>query len=138
MWGGEDLVASLGGSSSRLASGEYREVARQARSSVLLAAGASGVPAIDAVHVDTEDVAGLRAEAEDAAASGFVASACIHPAQVAIIRAAYLPTAADVAWAEELLNAARTHAGVFAVNGRMVDEPLLAQARRILQRSAHR
>src|SRR5690606_2605432 len=56
MWGAEDLVASLGGTSSRWPStdgrsGVYRDVARTARASVLLAAGAAGIPAIDTVHL---------------------------------------------------------------------------------------
>ena len=53
-----------------------------ARSAVLLAAGAHGKAAIDAVHLDIDDVDGLAAEATDAAASGFAATACIHPSQV--------------------------------------------------------
>ena len=89
MWGAEDLVASLGGTSSRHADGSYRDVARAARANVLLAAGAAGIPAIDTVHLDIDDLDGLRAEAEDAAASGFAATACIHPSHVAVIREAY-------------------------------------------------
>ena len=70
MWGAEDLVASLGGSSSRHPDGRYRDVATHARSHVLLAAGAHGVAAIDTVHLEIGDLEGLRAEAEDAAAIG--------------------------------------------------------------------
>ncbi|MGO2741633.1 MAG: HpcH/HpaI aldolase/citrate lyase family protein, partial [Cellulosimicrobium funkei] len=70
MWGAEDLVASLGGTSSRRPDGTYRDVARHARAAVLLAAGAAGKAAVDAVHLDVGDLDGLRAEAEDAAASG--------------------------------------------------------------------
>lgn len=92
MWGAEDLVASLGGTSSRRADGAYRDIARYARARVLLEAGAHGRAAIDAVHVDLDDTDGLAAEATDAAASGFLASACIHPAQVEVIRRAYFPT----------------------------------------------
>ena len=93
MWGAEDLVASLGGSSSRHADGRYRDVATHARSQVLLAAGAHGVAAIDTVHLEIADAAGLRAEAEDAAALGFAATACIHPSQVPVVREAYRPDA---------------------------------------------
>jgi citrate lyase subunit beta/citryl-CoA lyase len=49
MWGAEDLVASLGGTSSRRPDGGYRDVARHARTRVLLAAGAVGVAAKDAI-----------------------------------------------------------------------------------------
>jgi citrate lyase subunit beta/citryl-CoA lyase len=135
MWGAEDLVASLGGTSSRKANGRYRDIARYARSRVLLAAGARGKAAIDAVHLDIGDVKGLAAEAGDAAASGFSATACIHPSQVAIIRDAYRPDEASVAWARKVLTAAEGERGVFSFDGRMVDEPVLGHARRVLERA---
>lgn len=135
MWGAEDLVASLGGTSSRTANGGYRDVARYARSRVLLEAGAQGKGAIDAVHVDIEDVAGLESEAVDAAASGFSATACIHPSQVAVIRAAYAPDEASVEWARSVLAAAESERGVFRFRGRMIDEPVLRHARSVLGRT---
>lgn len=134
MWGAEDLVASLGGTSSRLPDGRYRDVAVYARSAVLLAAAAGGVAAIDAVHLDLRDHDGLRVEAEDAAASGFAATACLHPDQVTVIREAYRPGAEQVAWADRVLAAAAEQPGVFELDGTMVDEPVLAQARRVLRR----
>ncbi|WP_125131784.1 CoA ester lyase [Microbacterium sp. 10M-3C3] len=135
MWGAEDLVASLGGTSSRRADGAYRDIARYARSGVLLAAGAHGKAAIDAVHLDIADTAGLAAEAEDAVASGFAATACIHPSQVEVIRDAYRPSPDERAWAESVLAAAEGERGVFRFAGRMVDEPVLAHARRVLARA---
>lgn len=145
MWGAEDLVASLGGTSSRFGAGEagagrYRDVARQARATVLLAAGAAGKRAIDAVHLDIDDVEGLRAEAVDAVASGFSATACIHPRHVAVIREAYAPAPDELVRAEAILAAARDHeagggSGVFVVDGVMVDEPVLRHARAVLARA---
>ncbi|NLP86076.1 CoA ester lyase [Microbacterium sp. CFH 90308] len=135
MWGAEDLVASLGGTSSRKANGRYRDIARYARSRVLLAAGARGKAAIDAVHLDIDDVKGLATEAADAAASGFSATACIHPSQVAVIRDAYRPDDASVAWARNVLAAAEGERGVFSFEGRMVDEPVLRHARSVLERA---
>lgn len=132
MWGAEDLVASLGGTSSRHADGRYRQVAMHARSSVLIAAGAHRKAAIDAVYVNIPDVDGLSAEASDAAASGFSATACIHPSQVPVIRQAYLPSHAELEWARAVLAAAATERGVFQWNGQMVDEPVLRHARRLL------
>ncbi|WP_085513485.1 HpcH/HpaI aldolase/citrate lyase family protein [Plantibacter flavus] len=135
MWGSEDLIASLGGTSSRGADGRYRDVVRQARSSVLLAAGAAGVAAIDAVHLDIDDLDGLADEAADAAAVGCIASACIHPGQVPTVRAAYRPDPRSVEAARTLLDAAVGAAGVFRHEGRMVDEPLLRHARLVLARA---
>lgn len=133
-WGSEDLVASLGGTSARLPDGRYRDVVSHARSRILLAAAAAGKACIDAVHGDIDDIDGLRAEAEDARAAGFSATACIHPNQVHVIRAAYAPTDDERGWATRVLAAAQESKGVFRFEGRMVDEPVLAQARRILAR----
>jgi citrate lyase subunit beta/citryl-CoA lyase len=135
LWGAEDLVASLGGTSSRKPNGRYRDVARYARARVLLAAGAHGKAAIDAVHLDIADVKRLRIEATDAAASGFAATACIHPSQVEVIRAAYRPDADQVTWARAVLAAAEGERGVFTFRGRMVDEPVLRHARALLRRA---
>ncbi|WIM17582.1 MULTISPECIES: CoA ester lyase [unclassified Microbacterium] len=135
MWGAEDLVASLGGTSSRKPTGRYRDVARYARSRVLVAAGAQRKAAIDAVHLDIADVRGLAREAADAAASGFAATACIHPTQVAVIRAAYRPAEKQLSWARDVLVAAQREGGVFTYRGRMVDEPVLRHARTLLRRA---
>lgn len=142
MWGAEDLVASLGGSSSRFGAGSsqagnYRAVATHARSQMLLAAGAAGKVAIDSIYADFADLDGLAAEAEDAVASGFGAKACIHPSQVAVVREAYRPGPAQVAAATELLAAAdAAGTGVFAFKGQMVDGPILLHAKQTLRRAA--
>ena len=135
MWGAEDLVASLGGTSSRDRDGRYRDVARHARSAVLLAARAHGKAAVDAVHVAIDDRAGLALEAQDAAASGFAASACIHPSQVGVILDAFRPSAEEFAWAQGVIAAASGENGVFRYDGMMVDEPVLRHAAGILQRA---
>ncbi|MGC5223004.1 HpcH/HpaI aldolase/citrate lyase family protein [Micromonospora sp. DT81.3] len=135
MWGAEDLVASLGGSSSRKPNGRYRDIARYARSRVLLAGGARGKAVIDAVHLDIADTKRLAIEAADAAASGFAATACIHPSQVDVIRDAYRPAEKDLTWAQSVLAAARGERGVFTYGGSMVDEPVLRHARAMLRRA---
>ncbi|WP_433876521.1 HpcH/HpaI aldolase/citrate lyase family protein [Sinomonas atrocyanea] len=136
MWGAEDLVASLGGTSSRAGDGAYRAVALHARSSVLLAAGACGKAAIDAVYTDIPDLDGLAAESADAVASGFAAKACIHPSQVGAVRAAYAPTPEAVEAARELLAAAEdAGAGVFQFHGKMIDGPILRHAEAVLRRA---
>jgi citrate lyase subunit beta/citryl-CoA lyase len=132
MWGAEDLLASLGGRTSRNESGHYRDFARFARSQVLLSAREHARAAIDAIHLDIADTEGLRAEAQDAAASGFSATACIHPLQVEVVRAAYRPTDSEIEWAAGVLRAAVSEHGVFRYEGRMIDAPLLRQAEQIL------
>ncbi len=136
MWGAEDLVASLGGTSSRADDGGYRAVALHARSTVLLAAGAFGKAAIDAVYTAIQDLEGLAAEAADAVASGFAAKACIHPSQVAPVREAYQPTPEAVDAARELLAASEAAGtGVFQHRGRMIDGPILQHAEALLRRA---
>jgi len=135
MWGAEDLVASISGTSSRREDGTYRDVARLARASVLLAGAANDTAVIDSVYLDIQDLDGLAAEARDAAASGFAATACIHPSQVATIRAAYAPTTDQLEHARAVLEAARTEHGVFTFDGQMVDEPVLRHARTVVARA---
>jgi citrate lyase subunit beta/citryl-CoA lyase len=132
MWGAEDLLASLGGRTSRNESGHYRDFARFSRSQVLLSARTYARAAIDAIHLDIADTEGLRAEAQDAAASGFSATACIHPSQVEVVRAAYRPTDREIEWAAGVLRAGANERGVFRYEGRMIDAPLLRQAEQIL------
>ncbi|GAA3065384.1 MULTISPECIES: CoA ester lyase [Actinomycetes] len=135
MWGAEDLIASLGGSSSRRADGRYRDVARQARAQVLLAAATHGAAGIDAIYADIDDVTGLAEEAADAVASGWAAKACIHPSQVPLIRQAYAPTAEELEHARALLAQVPHHGGAFRFRGAMVDLPLIRHAEQVVCRA---
>jgi citrate lyase subunit beta / citryl-CoA lyase len=136
MWGAEDLIAAMHGRTSRFFDGRYRDVARHARSAVLLAASAYGRPAIDSVYVNIPDLDGLAAEAEDAAASGFTLKGCVHPSQVAVVRKAFRADGAQVAWARRVLAAARgagaQDKGAIKLDGQMIDAPLIRQAEAIL------
>ncbi|NWL12809.1 CoA ester lyase [Paenarthrobacter nitroguajacolicus] len=138
MWGAEDLLASLGGLSSRNDDGGYRAVALHSRSAVLLAAKAAGKEAVDSVYVNIPDLEGLLAESRDAISSGFGAKACIHPNQVAVVREAYAPTPEVIAQATELLEAAASAGtGVFQFKGKMIDGPILKHAEATLRRAGH-
>ncbi|WP_069163943.1 HpcH/HpaI aldolase/citrate lyase family protein [Nocardia altamirensis] len=135
MWGAEDLIAGLGGNSSRHDDGSYRDVARHVRSTTLLAAKAYGKFALDSVYLNIKDLEGLHAEALDAVASGFDAKVAIHPSQVPVIRTAYAPSATEVDWARRVLDEVPRHRGVFAFEGRMVDAPVLRHAEQIVRRA---
>jgi citrate lyase subunit beta/citryl-CoA lyase len=137
-WGAEDLSAALGASSKHDASGELGFTYRLARSLCLAGAVAAGVQPVDGVFADFKDEDGLRAEAEAARREGFTGKLAIHPAQVAVINAAFTPSRQDVEHAEAIVAAfeAQPNAGVLSVGGKMVDRPHLIQARRILDRAA--
>jgi len=136
-WGAEDLSAALGASSKYDSNGDLSFTYRMARSLCLAGAVAAGVQPVDGVFADFKDDAGLRAEAEAARREGFTGKLAIHPAQVAVINAAFTPSPDDIAHAEEIVAAFEAHpdAGVLSVGGKMVDRPHLVQARRVLERA---
>lgn len=135
MWGAEDLVAGLGGNSSRHADGSYRDVARHVRSASLVAAKAFGRFALDSVFLNIKDLEGLAVETLDAVAVGFDAKVAIHPSQVAVIREGFAPDPEEIDWARRVLAAVPQHRGVFAFEGRMVDAPVLRHAEQIVRRA---
>jgi len=136
-WGAEDLSAALGASAKTDADGNLSFTYRLARSLCLAGAVAAGVQPVDGVFADFKDTKGLKAEAEAARREGFTGKLAIHPDQVAVINAAFTPSADDVAHAEAIVAAFEAHpdAGVLSVDGKMVDRPHLVQARRVLERS---
>ena len=132
-FGAEDLSADLG-VVPRKADGSYNAAAVFARGAVLVAAGAIGVPAIDTPWPDPRDSAGLRREAEAAASDGFAGKILIHPAQIEIANTVFTPPAEQVRWAERVRDAfaANPDAGVFALDGKMIDRPHHKLALRVL------
>ncbi|MEO6579884.1 MAG: CoA ester lyase [Sphingomicrobium sp.] len=135
-WGAEDLSAALGASSKYDEDGALSFTYRLARSLTLAGAVAAGVQPVDGVFADFRDEAGLIAEARAAAREGFTGKLAIHPEQVAPINAAFTPSADEIAYAREIVDAfeADPSAGVLSVAGRMIDRPHLIQARRLLSR----
>ncbi|MGR6522275.1 HpcH/HpaI aldolase/citrate lyase family protein [Rhodococcus erythropolis] len=135
MWGAEDLVAGLGGNSSRHPNGSYRDVAKHVRSTSLLAAKSYGRLAVDSVYLDIKDLVGLGVESADAVAVGFEVKVAIHPSQVEVIRGAFAPSEKEIDWATRVLAAVSTERGVFAFEGKMVDAPVLRHAEKLLHRA---
>ncbi len=92
---------------------------------------------VDGVTINTQDAGVVRADAERSVRGGFGGKLCIHPMQVAEVNAAYAPTPQQVQAAEQVLAAAdAAQGGVCVVNGRMVDAPVIALARKTMQRHA--
>ena len=133
-WGAEDLSAAIGASRKRDAEGRWTDAFRMVRAQVLLAAHACGVAPVDTLHADFRDLAGLERVAKESHADGFAGMLAIHPAQVAVINAAFLPSDEEIAEARRIVAAfaAAPGTGALQLDGRMLDQPHLEQARRLL------
>jgi citrate lyase subunit beta/citryl-CoA lyase len=139
-WGAEDLATALGASDNRGDYGGYDFTYQLARSLCLVGAAAAGVPAIETIHADFRDEAGLRQRATQACRAGFGGMLAIHPAQVDIINEAFTPSTAEIAAAQEIVDlfAAHPGTGTLAHKGVMLDRPHLARAQALLARAARR
>ena len=134
-WGAEDLGTAIGALGRRGASGTLTFTFQLARSTCLLAAAALGVQAVDGVHTDLNDPAGLQQELDNARRDGFSGKLAVHPAQIAAINAAFTPSEAECAQARRVIAAfaSAAGAGVVSLDGRMMDRPHLLQAQRVLE-----
>lgn len=135
-WGAEDLSAAIGASRKRDDRGYWADAFRYVRAQVLLAAHARGVAPVDTLHADFRDIAGLERIAADSYADGFAGMLAIHPSQVPVINAAFTPGEEEIANARAIVAAfsANPGAGALQLDGRMIDQPHLEQARRLLER----
>ncbi len=108
-----------------------------ARKRIVMAAKAWKIDVIDTVFPDLGDEEGLRRETEYAKKIGFTGKAVINPRQIDIIHEVYTPTEEEIRKAykivkEFLLNKA-AGIGVFAIDGKMIDAPVVARAQYILE-----
>jgi citrate lyase subunit beta/citryl-CoA lyase len=110
-----------------------------ARCAVAIAARAGAVSPVDTVFLDVRDEPAIRRDAELGLGLGFEGKLCIHPLQVQIVNEVYTPSKEQVAYAERVLDASlqaeREGKGVFTVDGKMVDAPLVAAQLRLLERA---
>jgi citrate lyase subunit beta / citryl-CoA lyase len=108
------------------------------RSQLVLASRLAGIAApIDGPCTSWDDVDLLSQDCARAKRLGFGGKLCIHPKQVAIVNAAFSPSDAEIAWAERVITAAKQSAGAaIAVDGRMIDRPIILKAERILASTA--
>jgi citrate lyase subunit beta / citryl-CoA lyase len=132
MFGAEDYCADMG-----IARTKTGEEVTFARSLIALAAKAEGLEAIDGVYTDYKDVAGLFEETRRIKQMGFTGKTLIHPQQIDVVHNAMAPSDEEIAWAEEVVSTfQKAGEGVVVVRGKMIDEPVVTQAKRILQLSA--
>jgi len=133
-WGAEDLSAAIGAARKRDAAGQWTDAFRWVRTQVLLTAHATAVLPVDTLHADFRDLARLERQAAASFTDGFAGMLAIHPAQVPVINAAFSPSDSQIAEARAIVAAFENAdgAGVVQLDGRMLDQPHLVQARRLL------
>jgi len=137
-WGAEDLASAIGATRKRDEAGNWTGVFAAVRANVLLTAHARGVLAIDTLHEKFKDSEALERIARASAADGFDGMLAIHPAQIPVINEAFTPSPEKLAEARAIIEtfAANPGAGAVSFAGRMIDQPHLAQAKRLLEADA--
>lgn len=105
----------------------------------MAAAVAHQIQSIDLVCVDYTSDAILEEECMEGATWGFTGKQVIHPNQIATVNASFVPSDKAIDHAHRILQAAKEGAergvGAVVVDGKMVDEPVVKQAKRILDRA---
>jgi citrate lyase subunit beta / citryl-CoA lyase len=111
----------------------YAQLAPYRAKLVLASRIASIVAPVDSPSAALNDEATVRSEALEAKNAGFGGKLCVHPSQVVAVNATFQPSARELEWASRVVEAARAAEGAaVAVDGRMVDRPLLDIAERLL------
>ena len=110
------------------------------RSRLVLASRLAGIESpVDGPCTSWEDGELLSADSQRARKFGFGGKLCIHPRQVATVNRAFSPGVEEIAWARKVLDAAQRSGGAaVAVDGRMIDRPVILKAERIARDAARR
>ncbi len=130
--GGQDLAADM-----QLVKANDGIGIDYARKQIVMAAKAHKIDVFDTVYVDVEDEDGLREEAEYIKKLGFTGKAIINPRQIEIVNEVFTPTEQEIRKAVKIVKAFERNKaegiGVFAVDGKMVDAPVVQRAIRVLE-----
>jgi citrate lyase beta subunit len=129
--GAEDLAADMGAVRTRSGNEMF-----YARSALVMHTAAYDLQALDMVYVDLKDTQGLFQEAQQAFQMGFSGKQIVHPDQIAPVQRAFTPGDEAVAYARRVVQAYEQYLamgkGVFTLDGKMVELPMIQAARRIL------
>ncbi len=130
MFGAEDFAVDLG-----LFSFRQGGLLAYARSALVVAAASAKLEVVDKVYVDFRDPDGLARETQAARELGFTGKLLIHPAQIEAVHHVFRPTDQEVESARRVVAAfkAAPEEGTMAVDGRMVDLPVVKRAQWILR-----
>lgn len=136
-FGAEDYTRSMG--TNRSADGLELSFARQY---LPVVAAEAGITAIDTVWSDLENQEGFIKDVTRAKAFGFSGKSCIHPSQIPYVNSTFFPSCDEISYAKKVISAMREAEekgiGVFTVDGKMVDEPVVAKAYHILMQAGER
>lgn len=107
------------------------------RSELVLQSRLAELPApVDGVTTAFDDPAPVESDARYARSLGFGAKLCIHPKQIAVVHGVFAPSEAEIAWARRVLQAAEAAQGAaVALDGKMIDRPVILAAQRIIDSS---
>ena len=129
-WGGEDLTAELGIPKKKAL------ILDHVRAEIVIAAKSQGKMALDTVYSNIRDEEGLFEYARRAKYMGFDGVGVLHPNQIEIVHRAFRPSDEEIDDARRIVEAAekamKEGKGVIALNGRMIDKPVLERAKKIL------
>jgi len=110
------------------------------RAQLVLASKLAGLAApIDGVSTAIDDPTGLAADTLRSRRLGFGGKLCIHPRQVSTVNSCFAPSADEIQWARRVLDAAaRSGGAAVAVDGKMVDRPVMMRASTIVREAGDR
>jgi citrate lyase beta subunit len=134
MFGSEDFALDLGLPTRR--EGEAAEMLYP-RSATVIAAVSARKLSFDGIWPDIQDAAGLRADSRRARRLGFSGKTLIHPSQIAVVNEVFSPTADEIQEARRVVrafdDAVSRGDGAVALDGQMLDTPVVDRARRVLR-----
>ena len=130
MVGSEDLAVELGARA-------VPEVLRVPKLLAHYATKAEGKLSFGTLRsiADFADLAAIEASAQEARMHGFDGASCVHPSVVPVLNVAFAPSSDEVEWAKRVVEEAERNKGAFALDGRMVDRPVVMSARAILSKA---
>ncbi|MGI6781659.1 MAG: HpcH/HpaI aldolase/citrate lyase family protein [Acholeplasmataceae bacterium] len=106
---------------------------------VIIAAKANKIDAIDTPFTDVFDNNRLKEECQFVKGIGMNAKACIHPNQIEVVNEVFSPTQKEIDWAKKVLlttaEAKKKHQGVFSLDGKMIDKPVILRAEKIIEKA---
>ncbi len=134
IFGGEDFAASIGAVRTK----DAIELL-YARQAVIVACAANDLQALDIVTIDYKDLEALKVESQFGAGLGFSGKQIIHPNQVTVVQEAFTPSDESIAYARRIVEtfeaSQKEGKGAYALDGKMIDMPLLKNAQKVLARA---